>query len=356
MIECIRTLTADNLKDVTVASKIPPLRLEPEIWARKTANRLRLIQSSFLDQGQEQRRLYLEEEIEFALDEIDTVASEDRQRFLSALEDCFPTFVESSAGTSRADAPVAHLQKEDALESVLSRLPGLDEEGRKRVLSVLGVEFPAPSGSSGEGASARFSAKVRLPERADEIEDFERGIQQLYKGLLGVQDDGARMEFSRVVKLLGILGIAFRDLHQFVWEFWRQTASRDLQSTWRSTLHGPFEDALRDYLHGSGEVGSREVADEVERTKRLMLGICFAVRRGAEEFGRSHHQVFAPDNIENAVLIEQDVVDASKVKELPRKSWEKYRQLCRHLTPDSIDSEFGRIFSSVISAWLRSRT
>ena len=281
MTKSTRTLEADNLKNVTVASKNPPLRLEPEIWARKTANRLRLIQASFLDQGEEQRRLYLEEEIEFALDEIDTVGDEERRRFLASLEDCFPIFAEPVGGMSRVDLPMAHARHEDPLELVLGHLPGLDDEGRRRVLSALGVESPAPSVSSAEGPGSRFSARVRLPEKAEEIEDFERGIQQLCKELGGSQDDGGRLEFNRLVKLLGILGSAFSDLHQFIWEFWRQTASRDLQSTWRSTLHGPFEDALRDYLQGSGEVGSREVAAEVERTKRLMLAICFAVRRGA---------------------------------------------------------------------------
>lgn len=335
-----------------MASKIESPVIDPDAWARRTAARLRLIHSSFSDQSFEQKKLYLEDEIEFALGDAGALDPHQRRELLDKLSTCFPVF---NDGPSAAQpAPLAQAAaKGDPVENFIGHWKQAGNEQRQRISALLSQEgiFPAPQTSS-TALATEVTDRVALPARPEEIADFTRGIDQLWKELAATS---ATADFNRLFKLLGMLASAMRDLHKFIWEFWRQGAPRELQATMASGFSDPFERIVASYLRGEDAASSRDLAVEIEKTKRLMLGVCVAVRRGAEEFARGHHQMFAPENIETAVTVEETASDSSRVRELGRKCWEKYSQLSKHMTPDAVDHEFQRIFSGVMAAWLRSR-
>ena len=297
--------------------------------------------------------MYLEDEIEFALGDAGALDGDQRRDLLDKLSGCFPVFSDSaeSAPASVAEA----VAKADPLEQFLDLWAQAGTDHRERIsISLTHAGVIAPAAKSAQGSlPAEVSERVKLPARPEEIDDFTRGLEQLWKELAS---PAAAVDFNRLFKLLGMLASATRDLHKFIWEFWRQGAPRELQSTMASGFSEPFEKMVAAYLRGDEASSSRDLAVEIEKTKRLMLGVCVAVRRGAEEFSRGHHQVFAPENIESAVTVEETAGDSSRVRDLGRKCWEKYTQLSKHMTPDAVDQEFQRVFAGVMAAWLRSRT
>ncbi len=334
---------------------------DADSWARRTASRLRLIHSSFADQGFDQKRAYLEDEIEFALEDAGAVGDAQKRELLDRLAGCFPVYSEGPAPAAAPAESRSPQAKADPVEAFLETWKSAGQEQRERISRALlsaGILPPQPTGGGsggGGGVPPEIAERVQLPLRPDELEDLTRGLDQLAKELGGMEA-GDRLDFNRLFKLLGMMVAALRDLHKFLWEFWRQSAPRELQAACMSGFAEPFERIAAAYLRGEERSSSRDLAIEIEKTKRLMLGVCVAVRKGAEEFARSQHQVFAPENIENAVMIEETAADRAKVRDLGRKSWEKYSQLSKHMTPDSIDQEFQRVFAGVMMAWLRSRS
>lgn len=297
--------------------------------------------------------MYLEDEIEFALEDAGAVDPEQRKELLDKLSGSFPIFSEPAAAPSPSPEvrPAA-----DPLEQFLDHWKNASPEQRERLSQTLasaGITAPAPAAASASSLPEEIASRVKLPTRPEEIADFTRGIEQLWKEL---SSPAATADFNRLFKLLGMLSAAMRDLHKFIWEFWRQGAPRELQSAMASGFSDSFEKIVAAYLRGDEGASSRDLAVEIEKTKRLMLGVCVAVRRGAEEFSRGHHQVFAPENIESAVTVEETAGDSSRVRDLGRKCWEKYTQLSKHMTPDAVDQEFQRVFAGVMAAWLRSRS
>ncbi len=338
-----------------MASKFQSPVIDTDAWARRTAARLRLIHSSFSDQGFEQKKAYLEDEIEFALEDAGALDSIQKRTLLEKLSGCFPVFTDQGESAAPG-APVAEASrntvKVDPLEQFLAHWTQAGPEQREHISQTLSAAGITPPAASGAALPHEISDRMVLPARAEELSDFSRGIEQLCRELGA---PGAQVDINRLVKLLGILAASMRDLHKFIWEFWRQSAPRELQGMMASGFTSTFEATVAAYLRGDEQSSSRELAGEIEKTKRLMLGICFAVRRGAEEFARSHHQLYAPENIENAVAIEETASSASRVRDLGRKSWDKYCQLSKHLTPDAVDQDFQRVFCGALVAWLRSR-
>ncbi|MDB6079532.1 MAG: hypothetical protein JWO82_3279 [Akkermansiaceae bacterium] len=328
---------------------------DADAWARRTASRLRLIHSSFADQGFDQKRTYLEDEIEFALDDAGAVSESQKRDLLDRLAGCFPVY--SETGGSAVAAPVAASSspqaKVDPLDALMEEWSRAGQERRDQITRTLASAGIVPVPAAGGALALEIAERVTMPVRPEQIDDFVRGLDQLWKELGG---EGGTADFNRLFKLLGMLAAAMRDLHKFLWEFWRQSAPRELQANYASGFHEPFERMVAGYLRSDEQCSSRDLAVEIEKTKRLMLGVCVAVRKGAEEFGRSHYQTFAPENIENAVVIEETATDRAKVRDLGRKAWEKYSTLSKHMTPDSIDQEFQRAFAGVMTAWLRSRS
>jgi hypothetical protein len=339
-----------------VARENQSVVFDADAWARRTASRLRLIHSSFADQGFDQKRTYLEDEIEFALDDAGAVSEAQKRELLDRLAGCFPVYSESGGSVTPAPAAVTTSSpqaKVDPLDALMEEWSRAGQERRDQITRTLASAGIVPAPVAGGAMPLEISERVNMPVRPEQIDDFVRGLDQLWKELGGT---GGTADFNRLFKLLGMLAASMRDLHKFLWEFWRQSAPRELQANYMSGFHQPFETMVAAYLRADEQSSSRDLAVEIEKTKRLMLGVCVAVRKGAEEFGRSYYQTFGPENIENAVVIEETASDRSRVRDLGRKAWEKYSLLSKNMTPDSIDQEFQRAFAGVMTAWLRSRS
>ncbi len=336
-----------------MASKFQSPVIDTDVWARRTAARLRLIHSSFADQGFEQKKTYLEDEIEFALEDAGALDPVQKRTLLEKLSGCFPVFTDHAGSVASAGTPSPEPRsaKVDPLEQFLEHWKQAGPEQRERITGALTSAGIMPTPAPAAALPPEISSRVIMPSRPDELMDLTRGLDQLCREL---NTSPAPIDFNRLFKLLGMLSSSMRDLHKFIWEFWRQSAPRELQSLMTSNFLSSFEATVAAYLKNDDQSSSRELAAEIEKTKRLMLGICFAIRRGAEEFARGHHRAFAPENIENTVAIEETASDASRVRDLGRKSWDKYTKLSKHLTADAVDQEFQRAFCGALVSYLRS--
>ena len=315
--------------------------LTPNEWARKTARRLRGSHASFSDQPFEKKREYLKDELEYELSLQGAESGALREDYLTALGKLFPVFdevrlTESNTASQKSQSPV---------DKVLEGWSEATEEERASILSRLGLKSPESAPVTG------LPPEIRLPAGEAEKADLERTIGQLLKVFSA--PEGSELSFTRLCKLLGILAHQNERLHLFLWEFWTALCPNDLNGEIESHFTGGLQRALSDYLLNYGDVSSRQVSQEIEQTKLLALAICQSIQKGGEEFGRQFGNRFAPDEIEAAVIMEDSGGDPQRVRELEKKSWIKYRQLAKNLTPEAVDDELQILIGRIVAAWMK---
>lgn len=328
---------------------------EREMWAARAAGKLRAIHASFADQSADQRRAYLEDELDYALSERESQTGETRDALLEALEMLFPVFgrVEPAVVEAAAPPPVAaRVEEERGIDGMLEELGRrrgeLSPAQLGRLGEILGV---TASQASAAGMPAEVAERFEFPASGPELQDMARAVTQMWKDL-EVAEAPATIRVTRLLKLVGILFAAYKDLRSVVWPFWRHIAPRELASRLDSQLEMAFEETVAGYL--TGALGGRELQVEVEIVKRLMIGLIASTGKAAEEYGRLFNRRLSPDAIADAVALEESAGDVSRVKDLGRKCWDKYLQLARNLTADATEEEFLRVFAERMAAYVKS--
>ncbi len=276
------------------------------------ANRLRLIQIDFADQPPETRRDYLAEEVERALADL---VPDERAGLLAQLMERFPTW-DSNVPTAvrerqpeRTGTDQRELRDPGFLIARLSEVAGTLSEEDRRVLT----HRIADAGLAPQASDAAWS-----PEAGERL----RKSLQLPASQPLVGD--------RVMDLAAVLTDLAGSLDQLMWTAWREMARTSAVrrgSDLRRTLGR---------LAGGDEAVAREqVAEEVERLRKLVAAIISAVRMAGAEFAQQHTARFSPDAVEAAKRSEG--VSWAKAKEA--QYWEKYCQLAATMTRDSIETD-----------------
>ncbi len=326
--------------------------LGPNEWAKRTARRLRVSHHSFADQTFEEKREFLEDELDFALGDVGAESGPMREKYLDALADLFPVFgdlgMDSALMPARSQEDQKPAEKRmTPSEMVLEGWATAGENERADLIAKLGLKTPAPVATTG----AMVPESVSMPEDEAGLADLERTMSRV-KGFFRIADD-EQVSFTRLFKLLGMLADHFDKLHAFVWDFWESMCPRDLEGTIEPLLHGKLAASVRSYLLAEGDVSSQELSNDVSMTRLLALAACSSIKQGGEEFGRQFGSRFSPDEIESSVIIEDTGGDPSRVKELEKKSWAKYRQLAKNLTPEGVDDEFQVLLGRIMAAWMK---
>jgi hypothetical protein len=314
-------------------------------WGIKTAARLRAVHAGFPDLGEEERRGYLVDEIEYALEDASTVPGETRQSLLETLEDYFPVFGETASvapsleqqAAQPPQAPAA--ARDQAIDGMVDDLCARSRELNPAQLRKLAdlMSAVAPPNSSNT-LPQPLTEKLAFPASAVEVDDFLKSVSQLWLEL-GVQgDDEPPLRLNRLLKMLGILSGGFRDIYRVLWPYWSEMAPRELKAQVAAAYPHGLEAAIQSFVTG-GEVGGGEFHREVEKTKRTLLSILFGLRKGAEDYGKLYERKFSPEAIADTVLLEESATDPGRVREFGRKCWDKYTQLSKHQTADTIHDE-----------------
>lgn len=308
-------------------------------WCLKTAARLRAVHASLSDLAIDARDGYLKDEIEYALDDAAGIPGESRHSLLKALEDHFPVYGiddSSAAAEPNSVSKPDHVSKpndaDSCLEYLTKNIDSLTEQQRKILSSLVKDVAPRP-----EPVAAQLPA-VRglvLPEGAAEMDDFQKALQGMCAEL-SMQGEGDNTpRLNRLIKMVGMLTGAYRDLYRFVWPFWKEMAGREMQSQFHPTFPSGLQDAIGAYLTG-GDINSRDFYSEIDKTKKMLISLLFGLRKGAEEFGKAQERRYSCDAILDSVALEESASDVARIKERERKCWDKYSQMTKHLTTASV--------------------
>ena len=122
---------------------------------------------------------------------------------------------------------------------------------------------------------------------------------------------------------------AKREEHHKV-SLWKQLAARSAIRKEADLLKliGP-------YLAGDTEVSTQQVAQSLEKTRRLIAGLLGAIGRAGSTYARNHAARFAPDVIKDLALMEKKWSEG-----LEQVCWRKYEQHAKeYSTEAAIENE-----------------
>jgi len=274
---------------------------EESLWANALAARLRLIQANFADDDPATRRGFLAEEIQRALQ---GYVPEKRKALLRALEEHFPVWQEAAAPAARQAPAAAPESPESLLARVVQTLPRLSAEQRAAFVEELKKAGLLPSARPAAGG-------IELPE-------------DLLKRLGLKSADG--LDPERVGQTLALLLDMTLTIDQFAWTMWRELAPKSLFKR-----EGDLGRQCGSYLTGSNEVSTTQLAQSVERARKLIAGLTGAVARAAASYARDRARLFDPSAIEGDARAEKRALES-----LESACWRKYVQLCREYGADAV--------------------
>lgn len=304
----------------------------------KTAARLRAVHASLSDLAHEAREGYLKDEIEYALDDASGMPGESRNTLLRALEDHFPVYgtdeVTVHSESAQVDSVSANrpTDVDSCLEFLAKNIDSLTEQQRAMLAMLHNNASPHPEPVAAQAPSL---SGLILPENSAEIDDFQKAIQQMCHELSIDGTEHGALRLNRIIKMVGMLAGGYRDLYRFVWPFWKEMASRDMQAQYHAAYPSGLQEAVATYLSG-GDINSRDFYSEIDKTKKMLISLLFGLRKGAEEFGKTQERRYSSDAIQDTVALEESATDVARIKELGRKCWDKYSLMTKHLTTASV--------------------
>lgn len=330
-------------------------RVEDEsLWAKDTVQRLHALKASFLDKSEEETNIYLEEELEFLLADVGAQSGALRQKLLCGLDSetsefSFLFFEELNGVPVDCDVAMvgddivsqmeglwakASLGERDSITERLGLVPTIQHQIDQQLLQKIEL----------------FENDFSLPETKPEWLEFDQ-VSEKFRESLKIKELGK----VNVVELLDLFAEsvgALSDLKVVLMNVWDSQVSKDDKASASLARTGPLEVQCVKKLEGDG---SNLAIAEIELTKKLILALVFALSKGASEFGIQYNYKYAPENIKNAVLIENKVSAADKVRNVESKYWLKYASLAKNITAESVDEEFQKIFGKMIANWMKNR-
>lgn len=246
-----------------------------------------MIHAGFVDDGADQRKEFLADEIERA---VQGVSPSRQQDFLAALGNEFPTW-ESAVVETRGAADPAGFDVQGLLRGLLARLGELSDSDRRAL-----------------------AARLKETGGGDAVPDFGEHHLEVWKRL-GVGPAQAP-SLERAWRLLGTLLEFYLSLDQLGWTLWRNLVIKS--AFWKETELGK---QAGPYLSGDREVSSEQTRQTIERTRRLIAALVGAPGRAAMDFANEHAARFSPENIEQAARGEKRTLES-----LDAACWREYKQ------------------------------
>jgi hypothetical protein len=284
---------------------MPVINFTPEehAWASKSAMRLRFVQADFADRPAEERRSFLEDEVQRALKDI---APDKRPRYAQALAEHFPTgFINNASSvdaTPSENSPEALI---DALVKIAPKLP-------KSLLADFGLRLQ-------EAGYMEIKSTTLMDAPPDDL-------------LKSIPLDPLRtVDLQRLYRTLAIFAEYYIGLETIIWRTWQELAptspvKRD------PTPMGDVKKVTARYLHGDSEVSSEQLRQIVERTRKVMGGLLGAIPAGGAAFLERFLSEFSPDKIAELAKIDTGLKGFTQ----DAKNWSKYKKM--------VEDQQGQVF------------
>jgi hypothetical protein len=275
------------------------------LWASGLASRLRLIQANFADDPSTVRQGYIVEEIDRALKEVSPTR---RQAYLDSLAERFPAW-EGVRSAARSDVQVgaAPLTAEELVARLIELAPTLSPEAR--------AAFAGQLQAVGLCVEKTANPFMELPP-------------ELQKRLGLAPEKPLHLE--RAVKLLVITAELALALDQLAWALWKQLAPK---SAIRKEVE--LNKLAGTYLAGDAEVSTGQLAQPVERTRRLIAGLLGAVGRAGSTYAKKYVTHLSPEAIEDWAKMEKKWNES-----IEAACWRKFLQQAKeHASEQAIENE-----------------
>ena len=277
------------------------------------ANRLRLIQIDFADESHDARMGYLSEEVQRALGE---VPPQERQAFLEALRERFPTWDANVEVVAQAERPAAwdetsqrELNDPSFLVSRLAELvPQLSEAQRQALIEHL----------RGAGLAPQIQ-QHGWPQKP---------VQQARTALkLGRK---SQLDAARLLELVAPLVSFIFKLDPLVRKQWAVLAPKS-----RMLASPPLQHALSRFVSGDAAVTRDAVEQEMDTIRNVLAGMVYALSR-VGEFSTGYLAQFSPIKIQELAKFDRRWWISNDAK-----CWEKFKEVAqRALTETALETEF----------------
>jgi hypothetical protein len=134
------------------------------------------------------------------------------------------------------------------------------------------------------------------------------------------------LDAERAGRTLAMLLDMTLAIDQFAWTMWRELAPKSMFKR-----EGDLGRQCGSYLSGSNEVSTTQLAQSVERARKLIASLTGAVARAATTYARDRARLFDPASIEGDARAEKRALES-----LESACWRKYVQLCREYGADAV--------------------
>jgi hypothetical protein len=278
---------------------------EEALWASGVASRLRLIQANFADDPSSVRQGYIIEEIERALKPVSPTR---RKVYLDNLAERFPAW-EGTRFAPRSDVTVgaAPLTPDELVARLVELAPTLSPESR----AAFANQLQAVGLSIKESANAFLELPPELQKK------------------LGLAP-GKPLQLERAVKLLVITADLALALDQLAWALWKQLAPKSA-----IRKEAELNKLAGSYLAGDAEVSTAQLAQPVEKTRRLIAGLLGAVGRAGASYAKKYVSRLSPEVIEDWAKMEKKTFES-----LESACWKKFLQQSKeHASEPAVEHE-----------------
>jgi hypothetical protein len=292
-------------------------------WAEDLAARVRLVLASCADDTTTNRQSYLEEEIRRGLE---AVPSGQRERYLDALAEKFPTWQQSPSTTEAVSAAMREPGTFDEwMQALVRAAPRWSVEEKRKLRDRL-VELGMVDSASGPGIGESFGeVKHRMGLAANEA-----------------------VVPVRLAKLCAAEADFLTKLEQLVWNTWRELAPRTALK--RDAVAADFRALLRRYLRGDAEPSDAQVVQQVERTRQLIAVMLSSVSQVSRGFVKRYQTRYSPDAIQDLVKL------AGRGGWLTNRDalcWQKYVELAAEISDASVRADMQEVVVKYVEDVMR---
>jgi hypothetical protein len=285
-------------------------------WAARLAARLRVLQTTCAEDEADMRLELLQEEVARALREI---APAQRAGYIEALEDKFPDFGSSSMGAPAAGAAAPAedeiefptMPPEVLMADLLDAAPTLSAETRAEYGRRL-----AAAGFLVTSAPAAAAPAFDLP--ADARARFALSANQ-------------KVDQARAMRLFGLMADLTIALDQLAWSVWKQLAPQSIIRR-EAGAAGDFRKLAALYLSGDPEVATPQLAQLLDKTRKLVAGLLAGMGPAGSAFARNYLARFSPETIENRSA-------GGFFSNADQRCWRAYIELFAQLNEQSVERE-----------------
>ena len=321
-------------------------------WAKEAVQELLTLKNSVSDKPEEEQSGFIEEELEYLLSDVGAQSGELRGKLLRALDhetQEFSSFYaledyEVPAEMSLSLDPVTQIEQIWKVASVGQR---------EEVMQKLGLSLSVQDQIDRE-CLRRIEVvenEFTLPHSDEEWTRYQRAYKQLCSALK--VKEGAEIPLVEFMEIFSESTQCLSVIQDYLKTFWDHKVSREDKNVIDPELSEPIEVRFVEALERKNEVSLKE---ELDLIRNLVFGVVFCAVNGGADLGVYYNGKYSPDNIENAVCIEEKISPSNKPKNMDALLWWKYSELAKYITAESVDDEFQKIIGKLLVKYLKSVT